>query len=78
MMKHLKLIFAGTMLTVAFSVPVYADCIPGDTQSPPCTGATQPAPGTESNVPPSASSNSTESVVTELAIELIEELLLYV
>jgi hypothetical protein len=76
MIKHLKLIFAGTMLAIAFSVPVYADCIPGDTQSPPCTAA-QPAPGSESNVPPSASSTSTESVVTELAIELIEETLLY-
>jgi hypothetical protein len=82
-MKNLKLLGISVTLLCVLSMTAFADetnsCAPGSTNSPPCAAAQMTpdesvAPG-ETNYPPA--SNTGDSVpVTELAVDLLQSVLL--
>lgn len=77
-MKTLRLLTLSLLLTAAFSVTATAQnaCIPGDTQSPPCSGAQSLASDTEAGtVAGTVEEINTTDLTTEVTMDLIETLL---
>jgi hypothetical protein len=81
-MKTLRQITLSILIAGTLSISAAAQqggCIPGDTASPPCTGAAQSLPSDQESTDQTAttvtnSSSSTE-IVAEVAVDLVETLL---
>ena len=81
-MKRLKNLGAAVALTLAFGVPAFADCSydPGILSTPPCAAAHQVAPDDsgasgETNAP-AATNAGAEVSITDVAINLVQSVLL--
>lgn len=80
-MKSLKNLVAAVVLTLVFGVPAFADCSvdPGILSTPPCAAAQiaaddSVAPG-ETNAP-AASNAGAKLSITDVAIDLVQSVLL--
>ena len=80
-MKKLRLLTLSLLLTAALSITASAQqppaCNPGDTQSPPCSGAAQTLAGDNETgtVTGTVQDTNTVDLVTEVTMDLIETLL---